>query len=428
MYPVDEDAELTARFQTLQKEMEAEEHARLLGIEDAHLLALKEELEELRRGMQEDLTSVENYSGRSTPVETPTRARNIFCFDDALSEPRSPLVGTPSPRSSMTQDSRMPLHSHTSPLLTPSTSGTVTPLTPRSPSGTNFSSSDEISWLSVPTEVSEIESRPEVAVAPPVPPPTITASTVTIDAALRAGLESGGIQREEWENEEEWLVKTEAKEEIILVHPLPKVIVPRLNLPSSPGTFGSSRNSARGGPVTISARGGIGSRPKTARGQPTSRLGGGGGGGNITPRPQPTPRSIARPSSSPNISVPSPPNTNAHSPLQPTPRLKRTSRSPSPVSNVPAPPLSARGPAPPLSARGQAPELFRRPVNLTVKKEAPTPRLVPLASLESSMQRSASTKSLSSGSDGEQQTFVKLANPTPSPPASKIPRLQLPLT
>ena len=46
MYPVDEDAELTARFQTLQKEMEAEEHARLLGIEDAHLLALKEELEE----------------------------------------------------------------------------------------------------------------------------------------------------------------------------------------------------------------------------------------------------------------------------------------------------------------------------------------------------------------------------------------------
>ncbi|KAL4514616.1 hypothetical protein Ndes2526B_g04033 [Nannochloris sp. 'desiccata'] len=273
----EETDELSLQLTALQQEME-EEQVRLLNAEDLHLQALKEELEELRKGMQEDLAvaaslacSSHPTSGRSTPtiLHTPARSCNgAGDIDSLYSESRSPLLQTPSPpqhnhqsnHSSHQEQWRLQAHA-----LSRSTSGTTTPLTPHSPlSTTQLSVDGDEAWLaSSPPPLANFQ----MAVAPPLPPLTLPVPFAGRDAALTAAFEEDSLHLDDWENEEEWLVKTargnkkitntniENKENEnaapLIVRPLPKVQVPRLNLSRD------STGTPRGGPLTLSARGGI---------------------------------------------------------------------------------------------------------------------------------------------------------------------------
>lgn len=122
---------LVSRLAALREEMNIEQESLLLGEESRHLQALKEDLEELRRGIEVSLPSY-LHSGGSTPAATtPMRVS---------SKGSIPPVGTGSLRVMTPSPMHLsaPLHrSRTNDNLVPisvSTSGNATPLSPASPS------------------------------------------------------------------------------------------------------------------------------------------------------------------------------------------------------------------------------------------------------------------------------------------------------
>jgi hypothetical protein len=450
--------------------MEAEEHVRLLNAEDLHLQALKEELEELRKGMQEDLAAAEaassslHTSGRSTPNTLHTPARSVCNGADdtesLYSESRSPLLQTPSPPNHYSNNNQGYHHHHPQQrrlqalethALSTSTSGTTTPLTPHSPLSTTQLSVDgtDTAWLAFSPSPS-IENC-QVAVAPPLPSGTVSVPFAGLDAALTAAFEQGSLDLDGWENEEEWLVKTarnnksnkDQQEEDtttadandttatapLIVRPLPKVQVPRLNLTNEYTGSRTPRGSGNGAPLTLSARGGIknntNSSTGTARRQLTSRLsnssttGASGGASMATPR-------TARTS-----------NTTSPSGSMTARRNKATTAAVSPSLSATA--ATARS----KPSSGTSPLLFSKSMSAgaAARRDAPTPRLVFGATNSSTttpnskksaaevkahpLFRSPSATSVSStategGGSGE-------GSSVDARPPTKIPRLHLPL-
>ncbi len=419
-----------------------------------HLQALKEELEELRKGMQADLAAASSHhtSGRSTPNVLHTPARSCNGTDDTgflYSESRSPLLQTPSPQNNYNNHSQGHHHPQQRRLaaletrvLSASTSGTTTPLTPQSPLSASQISDD--AWLgfspSPSVEDFQQQQRPEVAATPPLPLLNLPVPFAGLNAALTAGFEKdGSLDLDAWENEEEWLVKTardiittentdKEKENLVvvdddttgsnnnptplIVRPLPKVQVPRLNL-SNEGS-----GTPHGGALTLSARGGINNNnnPKTARRQSqlTSRLSNSSssGGGTIgTPR-----------TSSPSGSL--------------------TARRNTTVAAARA--ASSRSPSPPAPAPGNSPLLFSKSMSAgaAARNNAPTPRLVfgstaPTPAPQANSATTPNKKSSAAAAEIKAHPLFRSPSSTSitststdageTRPPTKIPRLQLPL-
>lgn len=418
--PLDPDlSDLTAQYDSATRELEAQEQVRLLGVEDRHLALLKAELEALRADLQEDLESLGDdapgaWSGLSTPAAGGS-AYDCGASEEGDSaappEPRSPALGTPSPKRACSSSSfaselgYVPSAPASAATVSAPTSGAATPLSPRSPHRFDFDAGAEDDWLS--TDGGEEEGllaprgarralRPEIAVAPPLPPLALAPPAGGLEAALRAAFESDGMTEDEWDNEEEWLMPTARP-----VRPLPpisragsaslspggvrkQVKVPRLNLArAGAGASGGASGSGDGksgastpgaAKVTISARGGITGRPKTARGGQkapgTSRLGGGAGG-------SPSPLKSAR----------------------------GATPAPLPTWNFSTKTIAALDSPPALFPRG----------GTTARRDAPTPRLVPASSASPRLRCSPSQLSRAGSDDSAE---AKLS--------SRIPRLQLP--
>jgi hypothetical protein len=474
--------------------MEAEEQVRLLNAEDFHLQALKEELDELRRGMQEDLAAASIASGRSTPtniLNTPARScSEADDIDSLCSESRSPLLQTPSPphyhnnNNSSRQGFHHPQHRRLQAhALSPTTSGTTTPLTPHSPLSTTQLSADDHdeAWLAFSPSPCSVESvqqqqKPEVAVPPPLPPGLkLPLAFAGLDAALTAAFEEGGLDLDDWENEEEWLVKTargnnnntktnkEKKQSNavaavdsitinstsittttttgapLIVRPLPRVQVPRLNLNTNSTLPHTPRG---GGPLTLSARGGIRSNNNnndnvinSARRQNSE---------NTARRQQSQLTSRLSNSSAASTSTPRTARSNSYtSPSGSSTARRNRAVAASSASHSPSSICSGGSATRDCVGNESSPSLFSKsiPLGAVARRDAPTPRLV-FGQGKSTTAPTPNSKKATCAV--EVKGFPLLCSPSSTSiicstttdggettvdarPTTKIPRLQLPL-
>ena len=316
---VQEYNEFNAQLATLRLELESEEQERLLGEEDRHLQTLKEELEELRRGIQADLETKTHphCSGVATPVATTPTHRDtsderilssLTLSSSSLSSPFSSSSSSSSASSFSAPAPSVRQHNQSHHRHDDDDTDAM-PVDIDIDIDRLCASDDDDSWLSSSPHAYTSPSSPfssssaataiQRAVTPPLPPRhlhlhSISNTTsnakravVSLEAALRAALDD--VDEGAWDNEEEWLLKTART---TTVRPLPRVVVPRLNLTdantNSSGRGTGSSNTSRKNivgikesarPLTISARQGIKERPKPPRG-----CGGGGGGTILTAR------------------------------------------------------------------------------------------------------------------------------------------------
>jgi len=308
-FPISTSTPMSRTLQILQ----AQQQVWLLGEEDKHLKVLKEELEELSQGIQEDLASCP--SGQRTPAGSAPPRHDLVIKRDSLelieSSSSSLQLATPSPKRSSRYEAGVPSHRLAFSDSNSLTSGEASPYSPCSPPryATNTSARSNAAaavitmpFLPLPPAAAaqtfwgdgvvmqnmHLNLIPEVAVTPPLPPSGgahTACAPATLEAALEAALEDGGMALEDWENEEEWLIKPDCVQgdgDVTAkppVRPLPRV--PKLNLQQANGGGGGGLLSARdgtgassaggGNPLTISARAGIAiaRRQKTARGTST---------------------------------------------------------------------------------------------------------------------------------------------------------------
>jgi len=443
--------------------MEAEEQVRLLSAEDSHLQALKEELEKLRLGMQEDLAAATSLassshptSGRSTPTILYTPAPSCNGADDT--ESSSPLLQTPSPQnnhhsnnySNHSEKRRLQAHA-----LSRSTSGTITPLTPYSPlSTTQLSEDGDEAWLSF-FPPAAANNNFQMAVTPPLPPLSLPVPSAGLDAALTAAFEEGSLDLDDWENEEEWLVKTargnkkptynknqeENKENKnaapLIVRPLPKVQVPRLNL-SNDGA-----GTPRGGPLTFSARGGIKNNKNSAI--PTSKTSGQHTARRQSQLPSRTLSNCSHAATAARMGTPRTEKINSHT----SPSGSLTARRRAAVAAVASPSSAAlcsnigTGTGS-VYINENSPCLFSKSMSAgaAARRDAPTPRLV-LGAAELVQPNSTTTPTKKSAVEGKAFPLLRSPSGTSAStitdrganensggntrPPTRIPRLQLPL-
>lgn len=459
-HPEEETDELSLQLTALRQEIEAEEQVQLLNAEDLHLQALKEELEELRKGMQEDLAMAASLAGSSHPTSghsTPstillTPAPSCSGADDTeslYSESRSPLLQTPSPpqhhihHSSRPEQRRLQAHA-----LSRCTSGTTTPITPHSPlSTTQLSEDGDEAWLAFSSSPPPPTKSFQMAVTPPLPPLTLPVPFAGLDAALTAAFEEGSLDLDDWENEEEWLVKTARgtkktntkNQEMnrvagvdvttpasLIVRPLPKVQIPRLNL-SIDGV-----GTPRGGPVTFSARGGIKNYNNKSSATTTAKT-----SGQHTARRQGqlTSRTLSHSSNATAASMGTP-RTERRSSSNTSPSGSLTARRSKAVSfpSTHSPSLTTtaaavRGGTVNAGHNENSPSLFSKSMSAgaAARRDAPTPRLVLGAALVETNSTTPNKKTAVVTGTTITDKSINESGDVDARPPTKIPRLQLPL-